>query len=466
LFHRLILLAFLGSIGIGAELSHAQQFAVAPQFAGAVVPIPSTNSYSGAGDPYATVALQSPMQWLGNGPLFGGGWSYGAGSAGGTAPGVLAAPIVGAVPLVGNADPAVGRLWMRAEYLNWWTDGMKIPALVTTSPDGNAQDTAAVLGEDGTSVLLGNSELNEGSSGGFRFSGGFWITPQRTFAVESEYFQLAEQNDGYFASGEGSPILGRPYFNIVTGQETAQLISYPGLVSGSVSIGSETDLRSFLINGRVALCPTHGAGCNSCGPQDRTDWIVGYRRLVLEDSLSFHETLTSELTNAPGTIVLNEGFHTENEFNGLQLGVVNITQLRRAWLESKLRIALGNNTQTVRIHGSTAITEAGITDTFDGGLYAQRTNIGSYQREHFTLIPEIGLKLGVRLTDRAFVTVGYSVLYFPSVLRAGDQIDTDINPNLIPPEVVPLTGALRPRFRYIESDYLAHGISLGGELRF
>ena len=216
----------------------------------------------------------------------------------------------------------------------------------------------------------------------------------------------------------------------------------------------------------MALIPTTGACFTACEPQDRTDWILGFRRLKLDDGLSFNQNLESLTPAAPGTIVMNESFATQNDFSGLQLGVVNVTHLRRTWVESMLRIALGNSTQRVAISGSSVITESGITDTFTGGLLAQRSNIGTYERDQFMMIPELGFKLGVRLTDHAFVTIGYSVLYFPNVVRAGEQIDTDVNPGLVPPETVPLVGALRPQFRYIESDYIANGISLGGELRF
>ena len=131
-----------------------------------------------------------------------------------------------------------------------------------------------------------------------------------------------------------------------------------------------------------------------------------------------------------------------------------------------LRVALGNNQQTVQINGNQSITEAGLTDNFTGGLLAQRTNIGTHRRDDFSMIPEVGVRLGGRLTNRLSASIGYSVIYFPNVMRAGMQIDTDVNPGLIQPEVVPLTGALRPRFRFYESDYWAHGLSVGGELSF
>ena len=355
------------------------------------------------------------------------------------------------------------RLWLRAEYLHWWTEGMELPPLVTTSPAGTDREDAAVLGEPGTSILFGNGRINDDSVGGFRLKTGFWLTPQGTFAIEAEYFSLGDQNDGFQAGG-GSQIVGRPLFDPSRGIETAQLIDFDGVVSGTLGIGSSSDLRSFLINGRVGLCPT--GSCNANGLADRTDWIIGYRYLDLDESLTFNENLTSEVATAPGTVVNSESFRTSNEFNGLQLGILHQAQFKRAYLESTLRVALGNNSQRVQISGNTQITESGVTDSFGGAVFAQRSNIGIYDREEFTMIPEVGLTLGIHVTDWLDATVGYNVLYYPNVIRPGDQIDTDVNTNLFPPETDPFVGPLRPQFQFIESDYLAHGLTLGAELRF
>lgn len=131
-----------------------------------------------------------------------------------------------------------------------------------------------------------------------------------------------------------------------------------------------------------------------------------------------------------------------------------------------LRVAIGSNAQKISIDGTTAITEGGVTETYPGSLLAQRSNIGSREKSEFTMIPELGLTLGLRVTERLHATVGYSMLYFPNVVRAAEQIDTDVNPNLIPPEADPFTGSLRPRPLFAETDYWAHGLSIGGELRF
>ncbi len=403
-------------------------------------PVIVNNTYSG-GDPYANNL--SPN----------GGWFPGATSGSG---------LGGFVP---GPMTIADRLWVRAEYLYWKTEGMDVPALVTSSPAATPQSQAAILGQPGTRTLFGGGDINDDWVSGVRFRSGFWLTQQGTFAIESEYFQLlGDQSDGFQASGDGAPILGRPFFDVSRGFDTAQLISFPNRVSGSVGVTSDSDLKSFLINGRAGLCPV--GVCNANGESDRVDWIVGYRYIQLEDQLGFTENLTSQVANAPGTIAIQESFRTKNEFNGLQLGVVHQANFRRAWLESMLRIGIGNNTQSVDIRGNTSITENGQTDTFTGGLLAQRTNIGKYERDQFTMIPEVGATLGIRLTDWLDATVGYSVLYFPSVVRAGSQIDTDLNSNLLPPENPIVVDGLRPQFKFIESDYWAHGLNVGAELRF
>ena len=51
-------------------------------------------------------------------------------------------------------------------------------------------------------------------------------------------------------------------------------------------------------------------------------------------------------------------------------------------------------------------------------------------------------------------------------MRAGDQIDLDVNPDQIAPPIVPMAGALRPEFAFLESNYSAQGISPGVEGRW
>lgn len=400
---------------------------------------------TGLSDPYAVQTANGAGGWLGSGPLL---------------------PNLGGFGYTPISQTLSDRLWLRGEYLYWYSHGMDTPPLLTTSPAGTPQNRAGILGEPGTQVLFGGQKLDSGGSNGYRAQVGFMLTPQGVFGVEGEYFALLDNGDSYSASGNGAPILGRPFFDTTNDRETAQLISYPGLVNGSVGISSNTNLRSALINARAALLPTNYGVCAPCTEPDRVDWIIGYRYLKLDDRISFAESLESQVPGAPGTIQLNERFATENQFNGLQLGIVHEAHFRRAWLESMLRVAVGGNSQRVNISGNTSITELGTTDRYPGGLLAQTSNIGNYRRNEFTMIPEIGFRLGFRITSCFHANIGYSVLYVPNVVRAGDQIDPSVNPNLIPEPNTPVTGSLRPRFSLVESDFWAHGLSLGGELRF
>lgn len=420
------------------------------------------------GDPYATsgistgytsgppIVFQGLPTWSGVAPTW---------LTGGRLPNLGGVGAYNPFGYLGGQPNTSNRLWLRAEYLYWLTEGMETPALVTTSPDGTAQANAAILGIGGTSTLFGG-EINDGGTSGLRLKGGFFLNRSAAFGIEGEYFGLASQDDG-FSSSTGRSIVGRPFYDTTNDRETAQLTDFPGVVDGSLSISSDTKLRSFLLAGRASLCPTCGGGnCMTCQNTDRVDWVVGYRHITLDDRLSFSENLTSLLPAAPGEIQLSESFATENEFNGLQLGVTYQANLKRVWLESILRVAVGNNKQTARIRGQTSITEPGSSENYEGGLLAQRFNSGTFQREQFTMVPEVGLTLGVRLFDWLYATGGYSVVYLPAVVRAGNQIDTDLNPGLIPPEDDPLTGSNRPRFRFIESDYYAHGLNFGLQMQF
>jgi len=50
-------------------------------------------------------------------------------------------------------------------------------------------------------------------------------------------------------------------------------------------------------------------------------------------------------------------------------------------------------------------------------------------------------------------------------VRAGNQIDLVVNPNLVPPPIAPLD-PLRPAFQFHGSDFWAQGMNLGLEFRF
>lgn len=367
--------------------------------------------------------------------------------------------------------------WVRAEYLYWWTRGMNVPPLVTTSPAGTSRTDAGVLGESGTSILFGGGTVNEGWRSGGRLRFGVWLDPRYTWGLEAEYFQLQDESTSFAASSTGSPILARPFFDVLNAQESSELVAFPNTLSGSVLADASTSFHSAGLRGLYRICghdacqggPCGNGGC--CQPQPvgcayRVDFLLGYRYLRLDDNLTVTENLESLQTANPGSFVVNDAFDTENRFHGLELGTQWTMQKARWSFEVLTKMAIGVNQQQVDIAGSTTITEDGDPVTSTGGLLTQRSNIGSYSQEEFSVVPELGLNLGYSITPRLRAIAGYSLIYFPNVVRAGDQVDLDVNTNFLPPETTPFTGPLRPSFAFDTTDFWAHGFSLGLDYRF
>jgi hypothetical protein len=60
--------------------------------------------------------------------------------------------------------------------------------------------------------------------------------------------------------------------------------------------------------------------------------------------------------------------------------------------------------------------------------------------------------------------VGYSLVYWSKVIRAGEQIDLNVNPSQFPPG--DLVGAPQPQFRAVTTDFWAQGLNFGLDFRF
>jgi hypothetical protein len=62
--------------------------------------------------------------------------------------------------------------------------------------------------------------------------------------------------------------------------------------------------------------------------------------------------------------------------------------------------------------------------------------------------------------------VGYSLIYWSSVARAGDQISLDVNQTYLPRAFDDPEGPARPAFAWRDTDFWAQGINLGLDYRF
>ncbi|RIK75621.1 MAG: hypothetical protein DCC67_15060 [Planctomycetota bacterium] len=386
-------------------------------------------------------------------------------------------------------------LYARGEYLLWWIDGMPIPPLVVRG-EANNNGTPGDPDDDffdNAFVVFGDEDVLEESRSGGRITIGYWLDDYGQWAVEGDYFSFGEIQTHFVDGGDGTfPIVGRPFIDATTGLPAVEDVSFPG-IRGDVTADVTSTFQSAGLRFRRNLCCVAGApecgdavqcgstvsGCltGGCGtpvggdtPLARffnrgtrhIDVTYGVRWAQLEEGLNIREDL--QTTDATTTFVVVDDFATSNEFVGGELGFIWDWQYRRWSVESLLRLGIGNTRQRVAINGFTLNNgEFGV-----GGLLAQESNIGNYERNEFSVLPQIGVTLGYMITDRLKLTGGYTLLYWSRVVRPGEQIDLEVNPGNLPFANPPDADGLpaRPEFVFRDTSIWAHGLNVGLEYQW
>ncbi len=254
--------------------------------------------------------------------------------------------------------------------------------------------------------------------------------------MEAQYFGFGDETENFQANSNNFPVLARPYFNAQTGAAAAELIGFPGTQTGTMSVAATTGLHGA----DVLLRKSWYQGCDG-----RLDFLFGYRYLRLSDDLDIGESVT--FTNNPAvpvnsTLAVSDRFSTLNEFNGVDLGIASEWRCHRWNLGFLLKVGMGNTGSHVSIIGNNVATEPMTTPVASpGGFLAQASNSNmgnTFEYHHFTMVPEFGINVGFDLTPWLRLVGGYSLIYWSSVARTGDQVDL----NLTYPEVAgtPLSG--------------------------
>lgn len=193
--------------------------------------------------------------------------------------------------------------WVSVDYLGLFASGMNMPALVTTSPNGTSQSAAGVL--PGASILYGgNDEAFTDQINGIRVRVGIWSAVRPNFGVEGEYLGFNEIDESFNATSTGSTILARPFYNNITGLQDSELVAFPNLLSGKISVEATSRLDAAAVRFRHILCCGEKGSCSAwdCGPlvtQSRIDATLGWRYMQLVEGL----TITEDLTSLSATIL-------------------------------------------------------------------------------------------------------------------------------------------------------------------
>jgi Putative beta barrel porin-7 (BBP7) len=387
--------------------------------------------------------------------------------------------------------------WVSGEYLLWWIKDSQVPALITTGVPG-ATTAPGVLGQPGTRVLFGGSDVDNQVREGGRVSGGFWLDNCQTFGIEGSYFFLGSRsvrfNDA--SSGAlGSAMISRPFFDVLSATQNSQLVAFPGLASGEIHLSSSSRLQGAEINMLCNPCCTpccdvcadqacpsgdtarHSTHCNTyCGCNYWVSLLGGFRYLQLDEGLGIAEITQVNPALPAGspifggsTIAMSDQFDTHNYFYGAQIGAQAELCWGRMFVDFLGKVALGATHEVVDIRGVTAITSpGGTTVVTPAGFLASGSNSGHFTRDEFAVLPEVGINVGCQITTHLRAFVGYTFLYCSSVVRPGDQVDVGLSGTQIPTDTRfnPQAGPARPALVLRDTDFWAQGVNFGLEFRY
>jgi hypothetical protein len=377
---------------------------------------------------------------------------------------------VGPPPFESLASPSTASTpawWIDADYLLWWFRRSPLPTpLVTT---GNPNDALpGALGQPGTRALFGGSGLDYGAFSGGRLNLGGWLDSEQTFGVEASGF-LFEQRALHFAAASNStgnpplyiPIINQDPTSPSFGRQSSYTIAdplFPGLggTLGNVSVSSESRLWGAELNGLLNIV-RRGSWT--------FDGLLGFRYVDLAENLKISGFTDNRFDDIQQTF--HDSFRTRNEFYGGQIGGRFSYCADRFSVDVIGKVALGSTHQDVNIQGSSFWAGSGFAlpaGVFPGGVFTQPSNIGSRSADTFSVVPQLGVKLGVNLTQHLTATIGYDLLYWTHVVRPGDQIDHNLNATQLPG--VGVQGPLLPAPLFNHTDFLAQGISFGLAFRY
>lgn len=356
----------------------------------------------------------------------------------------------------------LGASWSEYDLLFWWPKTQPLPPLVTSGRG----TTPPVLGAPGTLLLLGRESASSMDVAGARFEFGGSVNEAQTAGLSFTYFFLGTRTQSYsvsdFNTGR-SRYLARPITNAVTGQPDVIPIAIPGRLTGGLDVSTTTRATGWEITGVVNLY---------AGPELRVNALAGYRYFMVNEGLRVDQsTLFYATPKYPAVAAsLSDQFDAHNRFHGGQLGLKADLTRGPVFVEMTGKVGLGEAINVVRVSGQSVAVVPGTpaVGVFDGGVLGQPSNAGRFVRSSFAVLPEAIVKVGYRFRDRSRFYVGYNFLYLSEAVRAGDHVDTVVDPAQVPffaPQGTAGAGD-RPAPVLARSDFWLQGLVFGLEYRY
>ncbi len=381
------------------------------------------------------------------------------------APGVPASvdPILGSGSSSLFGGSGFSRFWFDGGYQAGYIRNVATPSLIATQ--GGA---FAVRGTPGTSVALGGGEADLGVLHGGRFRGGFWLDSNRAFGLEASVFFLAEQSETIGVSGGGAA-LSRPFFDTSIQAQNVRILNLPGQVAGSVTSETRSLFWAADLGPVIRVIETEML---------TLDQLLYFRYATLEESQTVSDSVSpiggaitfrgQAFRGAGSAVSVRDQASVINRFYGggagLRLGITP----GRFFANVEGKLAVGSTRQSLRLEGTTTLTGAGDTQTANGGLLVPATSNGTFARNEFSFLPEVGVKLGFQITQNIGVYAGYNFLYMTNVGRPGENFTNNINPTQLPSSQnfgVPFGPNSAP-VRLNSTDFWMHTVGVGLNIKY
>ncbi len=221
---------------------------------------------------------------------------------------------------------------------------------------------------------------------------------------------------------------------------------------------------SAILQRNLTCCEFGGIGSGY-----RIDLLAGYRFLKLSDNVRIYEQLVNSDPLGPlllGTVFeVTDNYQSHSDFHGLELGLRGEWVINRNFIAAEARAALGRSFHRLDVDGQTTVSVPGqVPVSFAGGLLASGGRVGEYTNREFAVVPQAELRVGRRVTDHLRVSVGYSLLYWSQVVRAGEQMSTTINSSQLPSPGTPAVA--NGQTLLFSSSYWAQGLTASLEWNY
>ena len=357
--------------------------------------------------------------------------------------------------------------WFKAGYVAALITPMRLGGgpLLTTG-------TSGILFQPSTSILFGDRNVDFNLFSGLRLEGGYFLDRENRFSLDLSGFWFFPNTESFAIASDdkGNPRILRPIFNVDTNKEGGFLRSQPGSIAGTVFIDNKSDMGGVELNARYH---------SYINERFHADALFGFRYLRLAEQLRIQDQITplrknfltfrGTFVNAPDSLADEDVFRTVNQFFGPQIGG------RLAWEygpftpEGFVKLALGAGEEKTTIDGSTTKISPAGNQTVPGGILAVPSNMGNHSRTVMGIVPEVGLNLGVELTQHVRLNLGYSLLLWNHVVRPGSQYDRSVNPNQVPGS--PTFGAasnapFSPTYRFNDEFFWTHTFNIGVDIHY